>query len=61
LISSFAECLAKCKIAPEQLELELTESVLMETSQKYREAFDRLRKLGVRLSIGRFQHRVFGA
>lgn len=49
-----AENLAKYHVAPNQLELELTESVLMETTQKHRESFERLRGLGVRLAIDDF-------
>jgi diguanylate cyclase (GGDEF)-like protein/PAS domain S-box-containing protein len=48
------ENLTRYNVAPECLELELTESVLMETTQRYREAFDRLRKIGVRLAIDDF-------
>ncbi len=49
-----AECLGKYDIAPDRLELELTESVLMETTQRYNEAFERLRGLGVRIAIDDF-------
>jgi diguanylate cyclase (GGDEF)-like protein/PAS domain S-box-containing protein len=48
------ENLTRYKVAPERLELELTESVLMETTQRRREVFDRLRKIGVRLAIDDF-------
>jgi len=48
------EGLAKSDLAANQLELELTESVLMETTQKHREAFKRLRRIGVRLAIDDF-------
>ena len=49
-----AKCLAQLKISPSQIELELTETVLMETTQKYRDALDRLRRLGMRLAIDDF-------
>ncbi len=48
------EGLAKYDLAANQLELELTESVLMETTQKHGEAFERLRRIGVRLAIDDF-------
>jgi diguanylate cyclase (GGDEF)-like protein/PAS domain S-box-containing protein len=48
------ENLTRYNVAPERLELELTESVLMETTQRYAEAFNRLRKIGVRLAIDDF-------
>jgi diguanylate cyclase (GGDEF)-like protein/PAS domain S-box-containing protein len=43
--------LARYNIAPRQIELELTESVLLETTQRHADAFNRLRKIGVRLAI----------
>jgi EAL domain-containing protein (putative c-di-GMP-specific phosphodiesterase class I) len=49
-----AESLAKFGIAACALELELTESVLLETAQKHNEALERLRRLGVRLAIDDF-------
>ncbi len=48
------ENLARYHVAPERLELELTESVLIETTQRHGEAFNRLRKIGVRLAIDDF-------
>jgi EAL domain-containing protein (putative c-di-GMP-specific phosphodiesterase class I) len=42
------------RLAPELLELELTETVLMEASQEHSEALLRLRKLGLRLAIDDF-------
>ena len=41
-------------IVPSELEIELTESVLMVSTQKYGAAFDRLRQIGVRLAIDDF-------
>jgi len=49
-----AESLARFGVAPRTLELELTESVLMETTQKHNEVLERLRRLGVRLAIDDF-------
>jgi diguanylate cyclase (GGDEF)-like protein/PAS domain S-box-containing protein len=48
------ECLAKYGLGPSQLELELTESVLMKTTQDNKAIFERLRSLGVRLVIDDF-------
>jgi diguanylate cyclase (GGDEF)-like protein/PAS domain S-box-containing protein len=48
------ECLTRYDVAPERLELELTESVLIETTQRHGEVFKRLRKIGVRLAIDDF-------
>jgi EAL domain-containing protein (putative c-di-GMP-specific phosphodiesterase class I) len=49
-----AESLAKFGVPPCAPELELTESVLMETTQKHNEVLERLRRLGVRLAIDDF-------
>ena len=49
-----AAALAKYGIAADQLELELTESVLMEATQRHSEEFERLRRIGVRLAIDDF-------
>ena len=48
------ENLARYNIPAKQLELELTESVLLETTQRHADAFSRLRKIGVRLAIDDF-------
>ena len=48
------ENLARYDIAPQRLELELTESVLIEATQRYGEAFRRLRAIGIRLAIDDF-------
>ena len=45
------ENLARYNIAPARLEFELTESVLVETTQRYGEAFKRLQQIGVRFAI----------
>jgi diguanylate cyclase (GGDEF)-like protein/PAS domain S-box-containing protein len=49
-----AASLAKYDVDPGLLELELTESVLMETTEKHKEAFARLRRIGLRLAIDDF-------
>ena len=49
-----AECLERLPCRPEQLELELTESVLIETAQRYSDTFRRLQRLGVKLAIDDF-------
>lgn len=49
-----AENIARYNISPARLELELTESVLVETTQRYGEAFKRLQQIGVRLAIDDF-------
>ena len=49
-----AASLGKWGIAPEKIELELTESVLMEITQQHSERFDDLRRLGVRIAIDDF-------
>ena len=46
--------LEKHKVVPSQLELELTESVLMQTTQRHKDSLDRLRTIGVRLAIDDF-------
>jgi diguanylate cyclase len=49
-----AACLQKWGIAPEMIEIELTESVLMEITQQHNDRFERLRQLGVRIAIDDF-------
>jgi diguanylate cyclase (GGDEF)-like protein len=46
--------LTRWKIAPGRIELELTESVLMEATQHHRDIIARLRALGLRLAIDDF-------
>jgi diguanylate cyclase len=46
--------LAKYSVAVGQLELELTESVLMEAAQRHSEELERLRKIGLRVVIDDF-------
>jgi diguanylate cyclase (GGDEF)-like protein/PAS domain S-box-containing protein len=49
-----AKNLARFGVPASQLELELTETVLMETTQKHSAAFERLRRIGVRIAIDDF-------
>jgi diguanylate cyclase len=49
-----AACLEKWHISPNMIEIELTESVLMEITQQHNDRFERLRKLGVRIAIDDF-------
>jgi len=46
--------LERCRIPPGQLELELTESVLIETAERHSALFMRLQQIGVRLAIDDF-------
>jgi diguanylate cyclase (GGDEF)-like protein/PAS domain S-box-containing protein len=46
--------LSRYRIAPERLEIELTESVLIETAQRHGEVFMRLKQAGVRFAIDDF-------
>jgi diguanylate cyclase (GGDEF)-like protein/PAS domain S-box-containing protein len=46
--------LVRYNVVPAGLELELTESVLIETTQRHGEAFKRLRQIGVRFAIDDF-------
>jgi diguanylate cyclase len=47
-------CLEKWHITPSMIEIELTESVLMEITQQHNDRFERLRRLGVRIAIDDF-------
>jgi len=49
-----AESIEAYGIVPENVEIELTESVLQEATREHRDALDRLRRLGVRLVIDDF-------
>ncbi|MEX0852302.1 MAG: EAL domain-containing protein, partial [Bauldia sp.] len=49
-----ARSLAEYDVAASQLELELTESVLMETTRRNKELFERIERIGVRLAIDDF-------
>jgi diguanylate cyclase (GGDEF)-like protein len=54
LVRDITGSLAKWNIKPEALELELTETVLMDASQKHSEALQRLRQMGLRIAIDDF-------
>jgi diguanylate cyclase (GGDEF)-like protein/PAS domain S-box-containing protein len=49
-----ADNLARFAVAPGQLELELSETALMETREKHSQALKRLREMGLRLAIDDF-------
>ena len=49
-----AKNLTRFNVPPNQLELELTETVLMETTQKHGDALGRLRRIGVQITIDDF-------
>jgi diguanylate cyclase (GGDEF)-like protein len=49
-----ARSLAKWHIRPDAIELELTETVLMDASQKHSDALQRLRQMGLRIAIDDF-------
>jgi diguanylate cyclase (GGDEF)-like protein/PAS domain S-box-containing protein len=49
-----AQALAESNVSADRLELELTESVLMEAAQRHRDALERLRIIGVRFAIDDF-------
>ena len=48
------DALRKYGVSPAELELELTETVLMETTQRHLDSLHRLRQIGVRLAIDDF-------
>jgi diguanylate cyclase (GGDEF)-like protein len=54
LDSDFANSLETWAVAPRNIEIELTESVLMEITQQHNDRFERLRRLGVRIAIDDF-------
>jgi EAL domain-containing protein (putative c-di-GMP-specific phosphodiesterase class I) len=54
LASQVAEILGRTGLAAEQLELEITERVLMADTQANLQTFDQLKRLGVRISIDDF-------
>ncbi len=49
-----AESVARWQIRPFEMEVELTESVLMEVTEQHSETLDRLRQLGLRIAIDDF-------
>jgi diguanylate cyclase (GGDEF)-like protein len=50
----FVAIMARWDIEPASIEIELTETVLMEITKKHGETFERLRQLGVRIAIDDF-------
>src|SRR6185295_2840798 len=54
LLSIVEEAIKNCDMGAGALELELTESVLIEATQAQSDILDRLRKLGVRIAIDDF-------
>jgi diguanylate cyclase (GGDEF)-like protein len=54
LVRDVAGSLAKWRIAPDTIELELTETVLMEASQKHFDALGKLRDMGLHIAIDDF-------
>jgi len=54
MVSSVVKTLAKTQFPPHRLELELTESGLMENNERTRLILDELRQLGVKISIDDF-------
>ncbi len=54
LDKTIIEQLVRNNIAPDRLELELTESVLLDTSKRHGEELEQLRAVGVRLAIDDF-------
>jgi diguanylate cyclase len=54
LEGAIAGSLARWRVAPSNVELELTETVLMEVSRQHNEVLERLRELGIKLAIDDF-------
>jgi EAL domain-containing protein (putative c-di-GMP-specific phosphodiesterase class I) len=54
LLRDIARNLEEYNIEPHTIELELTETTLMETSEKHDDTLDRLRKTGLRIAIDDF-------
>jgi EAL domain-containing protein (putative c-di-GMP-specific phosphodiesterase class I) len=54
LIETLAHSLASHRVAPERLELEITETVLMDSAEDYLTTISAIRKLGVKLSLDDF-------
>jgi diguanylate cyclase (GGDEF)-like protein/PAS domain S-box-containing protein len=54
LVDTVEEALAESGLPPELLELELTESILMQAGQPVEAAIERLKKLGVRFALDDF-------
>jgi diguanylate cyclase (GGDEF)-like protein/PAS domain S-box-containing protein len=54
LEKDIAQTLIENRLAPQMLELELTETVLMDASRRHREVLERLRDRGIRIAIDDF-------
>ncbi len=54
LVKNITESLAKSRIKPCSMEIELTETVLMEASQKHFDVLGRLREMGLHIAIDDF-------
>ncbi|MCU0986347.1 MAG: EAL domain-containing protein [Acetobacteraceae bacterium] len=54
LVEAVADALSRSGLAPERLELEITETVLLDDSEMTRETLHRLRALGARIAIDDF-------
>jgi diguanylate cyclase (GGDEF)-like protein/PAS domain S-box-containing protein len=54
LISTLADSLDRYRVAPERLELEITETVLMDNAENYLATIQSIRELGVKLSLDDF-------
>ena len=54
LVRDITDSLERWKIAPSRMELELTETVLMEATQKYGDAIERLQAVGLHIAIDDF-------
>ncbi|GAC1446508.1 MAG: hypothetical protein NVSMB56_05860 [Pyrinomonadaceae bacterium] len=54
LIGTISEILEECKLQPQYLKLEITESVVMENIEDATEMLNQLKRLGVKLSIDDF-------
>jgi EAL domain-containing protein (putative c-di-GMP-specific phosphodiesterase class I) len=54
LIGTLTDSLARYRVAPERLELEITETVLMDNAENYLTTINAIRKLGVKLSLDDF-------
>jgi diguanylate cyclase len=49
-----AQCLSAWNVRPSKIEIELTESVLLEVTQQHKAMFERLRQIGMRIAIDDF-------
>ncbi len=54
LITSLKDCLSRCKLSPNELELEVTESAIVEDGEKFISKIKELKKMGFLISIDDF-------